>query len=138
MVKYPPSFRQMVGGMYHIFLLRQGKIAGHHKFSAENDAWACRAAALAFDACCDYCDDFELWYGVRLLASHAGWKTREVAATQARAPAGAQSATLDRAIEGIAARILEGAMQTSDVLRDSLRFNSRLSALRRPSAEPRD
>jgi hypothetical protein len=29
----------MVGGMYRIFLLRQGKIAAHHEFSAENDAW---------------------------------------------------------------------------------------------------
>jgi len=122
--------------MYRIFLLRQGKIAAHHEFSAENDAWACRAAALAFDSCTDYCDDFELWYGVQLLTSRAGWKTREVAATQAEAPAGAQPATLEAAIEGVAARILEGAMQTTDALRDDPKLNSRLTALRRPRVLP--
>ena len=97
---------------------------------------ACRAAALAFDSCTDYCDDFELWYGVQLLTSRAGWKTREVAATQAEAPAGAQPATLEAAIEGVAARILKGAMQTTDSLRDDPKLNSRLTALRRPWVRP--
>jgi hypothetical protein len=92
---------------------------------------ACRAAALAFDARTDYCDDFELWYGVRLLTSRAGWKTREVAATQAEAPAGARPATSEAAIEGVAAR-----MQTTDSLRDDPKLNSRLTALRRPWVRP--
>jgi hypothetical protein len=137
MVKYPPSFRQW-WGMYRIFLLRQSKIAAHHEFSADNDVWACRAAALAFDACTDYCDDFELWYGMQLLTSGAGWKTREAAVTQAEAPTRPQPAISERVIEGIAASILDGAMQTSDALRDNPRLNSRLNELHRPSVWPRD
>jgi hypothetical protein len=117
--------------MYRVFLLRQGKIAAHHEFNAETDAWACRAAALAFDACTDYCDDFELWYGVRLVTSRAGLKTREIAETEATAHTAAQSATLDVAIAGIAAQILEAAMATNDGLRDSPRLNSWLNTLRR-------
>jgi hypothetical protein len=122
--------------MYRVFLLRQGKIAAHHEFSAENDALACRAAALAFDACTDYCNDFELWYGMQLVTSRAGLKTREIATPQANAPTAAHSATLRTGIEGIAVQILEAAMATSEALRSSARLTTQLNALRRPRVRP--
>jgi hypothetical protein len=122
---------------YRIFLLRQDKITAHHEFGAENDTWAGRAAALAFDACSECCDDFELWYGVHLVTTCTGLKTRATIAEADEARAGAMVATLDGAIERIAARILEGAMATSGALRESPRLNARLSALRRPPAGPR-
>ncbi len=115
--------------LYRIFLLRQGKITAHSEFSAENDDWACRAAALAFAACTDRCDDFELWYGAQLVTSSAGLQTRAIIAQAGEAFAGAQDTTLQRAIERIAVRILEGAMKTSCELRDSPRINTRLSEL---------
>jgi len=43
---------------------------------------------------------------------------------------------LEAAIEGVAARILKGAMQTTDSLRDDPKLNSRLTALRRPWVRP--
>jgi hypothetical protein len=118
---------------YRIFLLRQGKIAAHHEFSVENDDWACRAAALAFDACADHCDDFELWCGVQLVTSRAGLSTR---ASGAKPAATATAAVMEEeTIAALAVRILEAAMETSDALRDNPTLNSRLRALRPPPAE---
>ena len=122
---------------YRIFLLRQGKITAHHEFSAENDDWARRAGAIAFDACSDYCDDFELWYGVQLVTSRAGLKTRPIAAATNGASAGADPTPMEeRAIEGIAARILEAAPRENSALHDNPRLNARLGALRRSPAGP--
>jgi hypothetical protein len=117
---------------YRIFLLRQGKIAAHHEFGVENEGWACRAAALAFDACADYCDDFELWYGVHLVTSRAGLTTR---ASVAKAdPAATGESMEEGAIAALAVRVLEAAMQASDALRDNSILNTRLGVLRRPPA----
>lgn len=118
--------------IYRIFLMRQGKIAAHHEFSAESDDWARRAADLAFDACTDYCDDFELWYGTHLVTSRAGFKSRPIVAK----PGDAAAEDDSRAIAAIAARILEAATATSPALRDSPRLNARLNDLRRPPAGP--
>lgn len=115
---------------YRIFLLRQGKITAHHEFSADNDARACRAAALAFDACTDYCDDFELWFGVQLVTSRAGLKTHMLDAKADAASAERQAMAADGAVERNAAAILEAAMKTSGALRDSPRLNAQLNALR--------
>jgi hypothetical protein len=135
MVKYPSSFRQW-WGMYRIFLLRHGKIAAHYEFRAENDARACRAAALAFDACADYCDDFELWYGALLVTSRAGLKTLPASGTAEDAFEGAPAAAVEAGIRGMAAAILAGAMQTSDALRNNPQVNAQLDALRRQLAGP--
>ena|ERR1700744_4435784 len=131
MVKSPPVIRTMDGmNLYRIFLLRRGTITAHHEFSAENDDWACRAAALAFDACADDCDDFELWYGVHLVTSGAGLKTRASNENADEASAEAVSATVEGAIETIAARIIEAAMATNSALRESPRLTARLTLLR--------
>jgi hypothetical protein len=118
--------------VYRLFLLRQGKIVAHHEFRAEDDARACRGAALAFDACADYCDEFEVWYGVRLLTSSAGLKVPTSGAAE-DSPEEAATAAMGVAIAGMAAEILEGAMRTNAALRDSPTVNARLNALRRPS-----
>ncbi len=115
---------------YRIFLLRQGKITAHHEFGADNDARACRAAALAFDACTDHCDDFELWFGVQLIASRAGLRTHTLDATADAAFAERQAMAADAGIERIAVAILEAAMKTCALLRDSQRLNARLNVLR--------
>lgn len=121
---------------YRIFLLRQEKITAHHEFSAENDEWARRAAALAFDACADHCDDFELWYGAHLIASRAGLKTAGLktgasVAKPDQASAEAEAASWEGAIAAVAVAIIEAAMKTSAELRDGPRLNARLNELRR-------
>ncbi len=116
---------------YRIFLLRQEKITAHHEFSAENDEWARRAAALAFDACADHCDDFELWYGAHLIASRAGLKSRASVAKPDQASAEAEAASWEGAIAAVAVAIIEAAMKTSAELRDGPRLNARLNELRR-------
>jgi hypothetical protein len=121
--------------MYRLFLLRRGKIAAHHEFRAENDIWACRAVALAFDACTDYCDDFELWYGVSLVTSRAGLKT-PANHTETDVFREARDTLLDAAVQDIAATILEGVMRTSDALRDSPTVKERLNGLRGRSVAP--
>jgi hypothetical protein len=120
--------------MYRIFLLRLGKIAAHYEFKAETDARACRAAALAFDACADYCTDFELWYGALLVTSRAGLKALPMNGAAADVFEGAPAAAVEAGIRGLAAAILEGAMQTNDALRNSPEVSARLGALRRPLA----
>jgi hypothetical protein len=122
--------------MYRIFLLRQSKITAHHEFRAENDDGACQAAAIAFDACTDHCDDFELWKGAQLVASSTGLTTRAIIAKADEAFAGAMTATSDGAIERIAVRIIEAAMAANGALRDSPRLNVRLNALRPSPAGP--
>ncbi len=118
--------------MYRTFLLRQGKITAHHEFRAENDDWACQAAALAFDACADQCDEFELWKGTQLVTSNTGLRTRAIVAETDTAFAGSLTMGSNEAIERIAVRIIEAAMETSSALRDSPRLNVRLNALRLP------
>jgi hypothetical protein len=115
----------MVGAMFHIFLLRQGKIAAHHKFSAENDAWACRVAADAFDACIYHCDDFELWDGTRLVMSRAGLRTYGSTATPDNAFERGGAVGLNAVIDQITAGILQAAKQKSSALRDSPRLGWR-------------
>ncbi len=117
---------------YRIFLLRQEKITAHHEFSAENDGWARRAAALAFDACADHCDDFELWYGAHLVASRAGLKTRVAIAMPGEASAEAEAAAGEGVIAAVVIGILEAVMKTSAALRDGPGLNARLNELRRP------
>jgi hypothetical protein len=122
---------------YRIFLLRREKITAHHEFSAENDASARRAAALAFDACADHCDDFELWYGAHLVGSAAGLRTRDSNGPADAAAAEADAAAGDAAIAATAVTIIEAVMATSAALRDSPRLRLRLNALRGRAARPR-
>src|ERR1700761_2320172 len=114
-----PQVHNTAGCMnfYRIFLLRQEKITAHHEFSAEDDAYARRAAILAFDACSDHCDDFELWYGARLIASRAGLKTRAAGARRDEPAAEAEAAAGQGVIAAVAAGIVEAAMKTSAALR---------------------
>jgi hypothetical protein len=111
----------MVGGMFDVFLLRQGKIAAHHKFSAENDASACRVAARAFNACIYHCDDFELWDGARLVTSRAGLRMHTPDNVFGRG----EVVILDAVIDQITAGILRAAKQKSSALRDSPRLGRR-------------
>ena len=120
--------------LYRIFFLRREKITAHHEFSAENDASARRAAALAFDACTDHCDDFELWYGAHLVGSGAGLKTRDSVAPADEAAAEADAAAGEGAIAAVAVTILEAVMATTAALHDSPRLRLRLNALRRSAA----
>jgi hypothetical protein len=122
---------------YRIFLLRLGMIAAHHEFHAESDDWGCRAAALAFDACTEHCDDFELWDGVHLVTTRAGLKTRTIIASPDVASAGSKGTTQEGAIERIAVGIIEAAIRNSGPLRDSPRLDAGLSALRRLPAGSR-
>lgn len=128
-----PQVHNTAGCMnfYRIFLLRQEKITAHHEFSAEDDEWARRAAILAFDACADHCDDFELWYGAHLIASRAGLRTRAAIAKPGEASAEAEAAAGQGVIAAVATGIVEAAMKTSAALRDNPKLNAWLSELRR-------
>lgn len=122
--------------LYRIFLLQQDKIVTSHDFRVENDDWACRVAALVFDACTERCDHFELWEGSRLAATADGLKTRadvRYALTEA-AQAEDDGAASDEAIARGAVAILEAAMQNSGALRASARLQSRLDTLRTASS----
>ena len=139
-VKFPPghSWGRWGHGFLPSIPVASGQNYCPHDYRLENDEWACRVAALVFDACTECCDDFELWDGARLVTSREGLKIRNAGpnADAASPRADPDAAASQEEVEAVAATILEAVMKASPALHASPRLRSRVNALRRPPAAP--
>src|SRR5690348_1465627 len=52
---------------YRAFFTKGGHVFHHYQFHAEKDEIAIEAAKKVFDACCEACDELEIWSGARCI-----------------------------------------------------------------------